>query len=850
MVSMPKSIFGQLSSEKLYDKLDVFIGNPTPTSLAKLENSSLLFEKTAFVKNDFLAISIVNSNMGYYYQKFGIMNQSILSYEKAWSIYEEHTLSNYDIYQSCLLPLSKLYTQQGDFLKAEELLKRCYLYAEKKNDANLLTQISLSISALYNTIGNYTSSIKFLKTALKKTNISNDVKFQLANNLATSFIGLRNYDEAKKILITIVSDKRSENVNSLKSLAYIAIQENNSKLAFDYFFRAENWLKNQSDFSSRELINLQIEKAELYLASGNGSQAQKELQVAIKMMLPSYQGGKLPTKEALFADRNFIRVFDIYAETFTSIKDKLEAYDRSFYVEHLLVLNYTGQETKLIHQTSHKQRSEICIGLLWEAYSKNKELKYFESAFNYAENSKSTVLLNKIYENKSESDYANNQHQKGLYAIREKLTDDLLRVQFKNLGDEKANEIVNQIQKIDREITSIKAVEPQIVNITKIDLVLLKQRLIVDKATLISFFIGKESSYQFTVNANEIRMVRIPDHQKFESEINKFIHYFNNPTAINNDVTNFTLAAFSTFKTLQLNNKGNTPNLVLIPDGILSFLPFESLLTEPATSVSFAEMPFLVKQKSIAYSYNVFDYLEPKKEAVEPRILGVFPVFEGSNLELKYSIDEKDAIKKYFEVADFIEERNATKSNFLVKAESASLLHLSTHAGSGDFIVPAHIQFRDDMLYLPELYSLNMENKTVVLSACETGIGKLQSGEGAISVARAFKYAGASKVLFTLWEVNDKSTSQVMAVFYENLKKTNSVFESNQYSKLAYLSNSGISNLKKSPYYWNSFTYYGAIDSEPEKANYLLWIMIAIGSITMILLFWTIHKKKLVRFNL
>ena len=75
----------------------------------------------------------------------------------------------------------------------------------------------------------------------------------------------------------------------------------------------------------------------------------------------------------------------------------------------------------------------------------------------------------------------------------------------------------------------------------------------------------------------------------------------------------------------------------------------------------------------------------------------------------------------------------------------------------------------------------------MVLSACETGIGKLQKGEGAMSIARAFQYAGAENILFSLWKINDYAAAQLMTNFYKNFEKTNSFFESNYLSKIDYL---------------------------------------------------------------
>ena len=58
-----------------------------------------------------------------------------------------------------------------------------------------------------------------------------------------------------------------------------------------------------------------------------------------------------------------------------------------------------------------------------------------------------------------------------------------------------------------------------------------------------------------------------------------------------------------------------------------------------------------------------------------------------------------------------------------------------------------------------------------VLSACNTSLGNIKEGEGVFSLARGFFYSGANSVVSSLWNVNDKSTSQIISSFYENLEK-------------------------------------------------------------------------------
>ena len=186
----------------------------------------------------------------------------------------------------------------------------------------------------------------------------------------------------------------------------------------------------------------------------------------------------------------------------------------------------------------------------------------------------------------------------------------------------------------------------------------------------------------------------------------------------------------------------------------------------------------------------------------------------------------------------------ATKKDVLKQINDYSILHLSTHANSGDFTTAANIDFIDSKLSLQELYNLDLKNDLVVLSACETGVGMLQKGEGSMNLARGFKYAGISNMVVSLWKINDLSTSKIMSHFYSDLKDTESAFSANQSSKLAYLNSDAISNAKKSPYYWSAFIYSG--DLTPAKSfNYINMIIYSIiGLIIASLILLLIYKRQ------
>ncbi|MCP4443302.1 MAG: CHAT domain-containing protein, partial [Aureispira sp.] len=140
---------------------------------------------------------------------------------------------------------------------------------------------------------------------------------------------------------------------------------------------------------------------------------------------------------------------------------------------------------------------------------------------------------------------------------------------------------------------------------------------------------------------------------------------------------------------------------------------------------------------------------------------------------------------------------------------------------------------QNNFLHAYEISQLELHADLVVLSACETGYGKFKQGEGVLSLARSFMYAGVPSLVVSLWQVNDASTAQIMNYFYENLAKKKDKATALQQAKLEYLKTA--KGLAAHPAFWAPFIQIG--NSEPilikTKHNYTLWYIL--GGVFLIL---------------
>ncbi|MCK5277586.1 MAG: CHAT domain-containing protein, partial [Cyclobacteriaceae bacterium] len=267
--------------------------------------------------------------------------------------------------------------------------------------------------------------------------------------------------------------------------------------------------------------------------------------------------------------------------------------------------------------------------------------------------------------------------------------------------------------------------------------------------------------------------------------------------------------------------------IIIVPDGDLSYLPFESLITyAPDTStVSYWGLPYLCNESTISYAYSLNilkrNLFRPES-IIEPKFLGFSysaPLKSNEDIallrsenELPYSSEELDRIKNWIKRPTFFKNERATEDVFKSEASNYSLIHLALHglADTTDMF-NSSLKFKinensieDGELHAFELYDMDLsQTELAVLSACETGLGKQTEGEGIFSIARGFAYAGCPAIVMSLWKVNDKSTAKLMDYFYEYLANGLQKDKALQKAKLTFIQNSD--DLGTHPANWAAF---------------------------------------------
>lgn len=348
--------------------------------------------------------------------------------------------------------------------------------------------------------------------------------------------------------------------------------------------------------------------------------------------------------------------------------------------------------------------------------------------------------------------------------------------------------------------------------------------------TILEYIVDESDGYLLTISKNSTKLYELNDVTNLSIQINDYLKLIRRPLNTIEELKSHEKLSSKLFNSLfPFKNKDVLKNkLLIVPDNTLQNLPFESLKKDNH---------YLIKNFEISYAYSLsfLDTNKKLKRNTNHSFLGFAPItFNYDNLlGIPQSGLEIQSIKDKLN-GDILLDTFATKFNFFSKINDYKIIHLSTHANANDSIAP-WIAFKNAKLYLNELYTNKNQAELVVLNACNSSLGQISSGEGVFSLARGFFYSGTNSVISSLWNVNDKSNTEITTSFYNYLKDGKTKSASLRQAKLDYLNSHSLSEI--SPYYWSSLILIGD-DSVIKFKNDLFYYSILICVIISCLIFY------------
>jgi len=385
----------------------------------------------------------------------------------------------------------------------------------------------------------------------------------------------------------------------------------------------------------------------------------------------------------------------------------------------------------------------------------------------------------------------------------------------------------------------------------------IQKEILKNNETLLEYFISNENSYVFVLNKETLKVV--PLNIKGEL-LNGDIQEYLNALSENDENRILRLGKIlyrKLFKPIEPLLK-KYQEIIIVPDGILSTIPFESFIIDN-NKIESGRPLYLIDKYRIKYIQSasvlslvrkfyqrdsktdnfagfgdpVYDYENFKQGKPEEGSLAESSRRGDEIAEIHHSRYGRDGGtwkqlthtgEEITAIASIFNEKSQKTQVFLrdqaseTNAKSAQLkdfdyIHFSCHGLLHDDFqslvlsqLPTDLSTDDGYFTLNEVMNCEYNAKLIVLSACQTGSGKMELGEGITGLTRAFMHAGSPAVVASLWDVDDKATKELMIHFYRNiLEKKMDKVEALRQAKLELIKNKDFSI----PSLWSAFVMYG-----------------------------------------
>ena len=562
------------------------------------------------------------------------------------------------------------------------------------------------------------------------------------------------------------------------------------------------------------------------------------------------------------------------AQVYSALEQDALAYETYLLANSLLQQlrrNYTTTADKVSLAATAKQVYEGAIQLALRRYEETQDAFYQHQAFYFSEQSKASVLTESLAAIEARQ-FAQVPDSLLLLEASLKADRSFYRSQ---LTTEDSTAAARQLFATNQRYDSLRQVLEQqypdyyqLKYSARIATVPLVQGQLATSEAVISYFVGDSVRYAFLVTADQYRVFSLHSDTLLDTQLSDFRRAL---TSDSSTVEQYQASAHALYQQLLAPIVADSllngiRQLSIIPDGSLGYLPFELLLTAvPAEQATYATLPYLLHNYTVRYGYSAtwlfypFARLQRPATADSLQYIAFAPSYADALPDttqlltserfrsqigpLRFNQQEAINLSTYLSGKTLIGSA-AQERLFKQEASRYGTIHLAMHALVDDqnpmysrlvFSPSASDSVEDGFLNAYELYDMELSADLAVLSACQTGYGKLARGEGIMSLAQAFAYAGCPSIVMSHWLVDDAASAQLMNHFYANLSNGLLKDQALQQAKLAYLQDASVQ--KMHPFFWGNFVLIG--DTAPIKVsptNLPLWVYALSGTVILLVL--------------
>ena len=864
-IDLTKHLYGEKSNAitKVYLNLGVFsyqIGKPNK-AFEFYSQAEPILKKDPSQRKDLGILYLNKGNILANQKDYG---KASTFYQQALKILKDYFPSSHPTINTIYVNLGYVYENQENY---NEALKSLFKARTIDPNSPLLIKVDRTIAGIYDKLGKFPEAQKYYLSSIKKAKIipgqDQEVGFSLQKygDFLTSHKknGLPFLIEAQNIFSKYFGNKNQDVAFVYSSLgSYYYSNNRDYQKASKYFQKA--LISIDEKFSSPNIIKtpevIDAYPSFIYFDI---------LQYKAITLMNWYR-----------KDRNRV---DLLRAAMVSGEQALVMLDNIRDI-------YTSDESKYAIRIRAQKTSLVLMEVVSELYKKEHNPKYIQDAFRFSEKSRSAVMLSDLrevearqignvsislqsFERSLKIEIAD--YQKFIYYEKQSKNPSKNKLEFWD------NKLFQLNQQHDSLIRLIENKYPAYYSL-KYDKNVISLNDAVSKLTkkqaFLEYYVNDTVLFSFVITKEKQRMIRTSMTPEIRNQINILRNQLTkvDPSKINeSNYKQFVQASRGLYRVLLEPFKKEIAGkeLIIVPDGELLYIPFDVLLTrEPQTTgLNFRSLPYLIKDHSINYSTSAtISFGRREKHQKQNTDLAAFAPTYNRNYKYKNLVfGNKDSVMTLFPIPGALEEVNrisriykgkvitsqmASESAFKTEASNYNILHLSAHTivdndnpmYSKLVFTPGIDKKEDGLLNTYELFNMNLHAELAILSACNTGNGKLQLGEGIISIARGFFYAGVPSVVMTLWSVEDNSSAQLMELFYKHLAEGMAKDEALRQAKLDYLNQSD--QLSAYPYYWAGYVNIG--DNAPleiSRNKYLNYILLFSFIILVLASLFFIKKK-------
>jgi CHAT domain-containing protein/Tfp pilus assembly protein PilF len=817
-------------------------------------------------------ITTALNNLGIVYRRQGSYAQAVEHFQRALRLKEE--LGDESGIATALNNLGNVYRRQGSYAQAVEHFQRALKTWEKLDDKRGIADALHNLGMMYMDQGLYAKAIEHYEKVLDMWELRDQTRIALAlNNIGMVYGKQGSYVQAveyfqRALKIREALRDKSGIASVLNNIGNVHWSRGLYGEALECFQRA---LKISREINAKSTIGNALNSiGNAYLKLQKYPQAMEALQQALAL------GEEIKEPAITWPARyNLAVVHEKLGDSIQALKHYQSAIEE---IEKVRATASSDEGKAGFLQDKIDVYKKACA-LLLTLHGKVPTKGYDTQALAYAERARARALVDLLAEGLAG---LNNRSSPELQEKERTLLRQLGRanqkLQRQGAGPER-EAWVAEIRRLEAEHDQLKEdlrrQDPTYANLAypqPYTLDRIREKVVDDETALLEYLLDEEHSLVYLVGRKELVIERLPSWSRIKEEVTAFFDAVKSPQGDRSATATLQAISQNLYQDLVAPVAARLSryrNLIIAADGLLHYLPFEAL-----GSAGQSGFRYLIEDHVVSYapSATVLGELlrrnrnrtQPEallalgdpdfgqKEGMAPLPVAVSAAVRGLydtqfNLDrLPFTGEEVQAIAGYFRRRE-VRVRRAASEDFVKHAalENYRVIHFATHgllderdpkASCIVLSLPGE-GLEDGFLQVREIYGLKLDADLVVLSACNTGRGRLVNGEGVLGLHRAFFYAGARAVLGSLWSVNDRASADFMNLFYYHLQKGEGKAEALRAAKLKFIK----SSTHVHPYYWAAFILQG----EPKEALFsethgIRWLFVCIAVLSLV---WVLIGK-------